>query len=149
MGTIENRFYWVMMWFALLIVHILFINLDVNVYREMFWPSAIAFVLIIIFAVIAFSRMETLMKSVGTKVLIAKYKKILGSFSFWGLFLVFTLLLYIDAYALGQFFLPADQATKLFLPDLNEWFIYLPFSIAATIAIVHFLKATITAQVGE
>lgn len=149
MGTIEKRFFWIMMCFALLIVHILFVILDVNVYQELFWPYVIGLIGIVVLAAIVFSRMEILMKRIGTKVLVAKYKKILGSFSFWGIFIAFTLLLFIDAYAFGQFFLPEDQVTKLFLPELNEWFIYLPFAFAATIVIVHFLKAKITAQANK
>lgn len=113
MGAIERRLFWIMMCISMLLVHIMFIVLDVNVYQYLFWPYVTCVIGIVIFAAIVSSRMETIIKKVGLNPVIKQVKKITSSIPFWGLFVMITVLFAVDFYLLGQFFIPQNPILGL------------------------------------
>lgn len=149
MKPIEKNFFWVVICFALLAVHVMLIVFDANIYSYWFWPYVVSLVSIVILITIVFSGMEKLMGKVGLKLLISKYIKILSTVEFWGIFILLTVLFYIDAYSFGQLFLPTEQVTKFLLPDLNEWIIYLPFVLVGTVVAIKKIKSIIFLKVNE
>jgi len=113
MGTIERRFFWIMICISMLLVHITFIVFDVNVYQYLFWPYIMGMISIIVFAAVVCGRMENLMKKIGPDPVIKQVKKIMSSISFWGLFVIITALFAMDFYLLGQLFIPQDPASGI------------------------------------
>jgi hypothetical protein len=140
MGTIEKRFFWIMMCISMILVHIMFIVMEVNVYQYLFWPYIIGMIGIVIFAAIVFARMETIIKKVGPKAVIKQCKKIMSSIPFWGLFVIVTVLFAIDFYLLGQFFIPQNP-----ILSLTTWsiFLLLLLYLTLTVAVVYAMRAAI------
>jgi len=147
MKKLARNFFWVTICVSLVLIHILFVLFEVNIYEYLFWPYALVMFGTLILAVIVFSNMEDIMKEFGPNFVLSKHKKVLSSFEFWIVFIFFTLLLYTSIYSLGQLFVPQEYVQKVIFVQKDAFvgwaFVCFPLSIILTIIMTYFMKLVI------
>ncbi|MCF7834620.1 hypothetical protein K9M48_00995 [Candidatus Gracilibacteria bacterium] len=127
MEKLQKNFFWVSVCASLLLVHITFIVFDVNVYMNLFWPYIVLTITTLILAAIVFSKMERIMKEIGPEIVIAKYKRLSSSMSFWGIFVLLFISLLSFIFSFGQLFLPRNLVSEIMI---NK-FVYIGWGIFA------------------